>query len=322
MKQNIYYLGAVLVILHSITAFGTVSGPTELLPVIADSMDHYLNRINTWKGTAEHQHYTFAEIKGTPYEDEGTHQISFLVDQDHNYAWSSFLSFSAEKEEKSLPFYSEGVSLKEKVYYMLPYKTHQEASPRVLLILLQQEEEKFSPGIGNSFYNPHRILQKMIDYLPEMYRMKYQHIKTNSVTGCLRVSQEQGLITIYTSLDTQSNFGLAEIRCVLDPSKGYVIVERQDTNSLQKEIWRVIYKPFRDMFLPSEITYFYESSVPEKRLYRSNLKIKTEMLNEPVSESERVFSFEKMGLRKGDWIVDDTMGGLRYQWDPNTAESK
>jgi hypothetical protein len=327
MRKGCSSLWAALVVFNGLAAFGAVSGPVDLLPVIADEMEKYLDKIRTWKGSAEHQYYTLVEFEGITFEEDNIDQILFLVDRQNNYARSSLDRVSANSGEKSpFPLRVEAVSINQTVFWMLPFQIQQEAPVRTLVI--EAEEEQKAREIGNILFNPYQILQRLASELQKLSLFRYEQlIKTGDLSGQFKISCEKNLITIYRSLESSLKyrgleFGLSEEKWILDQSKGYGIVELQQTNSLQKEIWHITYEMFQDIPLPSEITYSYESSIPTKRVKRSQVKIKTEMLNESVPENERELLFAKMGLRKGDFIVDQTKGSVRYQWDPNSVESK
>ncbi len=89
---------------------------------------------------------------------------------------------------------------------------------------------------------------------------------------------------------------------------------------MQKETWQVSYKPVKDVFLPTAITYFSEDQINQEKMSKSSITIKTEILNEPLEESELSVSLSQMGMRKGDYIVDHTKGGIVYAWDPDKPD--
>lgn len=318
-----------------VPVLGSVSGPVELLPVIADALENNLEKIRTWRGSAEYESYHFVDLGKDNYlnmaiDYEESSKITFYVDQDKNFIRNSSVTVRTEKQHnpESLSSVSrtESVLDKDKIYLVFfPFQEDPNTSePRRLMIMNHEEGAIVQVWIGSVVFNPRGILQEMISVLPQRFRSIYQSISEGTYQpsfGEVAVSREGDLITVYLALkDVNGTFGLIEEWYVFDTSIGFNMVSCKMTNALQKETWQVSYELFKDVYLPTAITYFREDHVNGKKIFKSNITIKTETLNEPAEESELVISPGKMGLRKGDYIVDYTKGGLHYPWDPDTSD--
>jgi|GEM_PF-1687645 hypothetical protein len=337
METRKYRIAAGIYLICIGLVYGTVSGPVELLPVIADALENNLEKIRTWRGSAEYESYHFVDLGKDNYSNividyEESSKITFYVNQDKNFIRNSSVTVLTAKQHnlESLSFVSRAESVldKDKIYLVFfPFQEDPNTSePRRLMIMNHEEDAIVKQWMGSLVFNPRGILQQMISVLPQRFRSTYRSISEGTYQpsfGEVAVSREGDLITVYLALkDVNGTFGLIEEWYVFDTSIGFNMVSCKMTNALQKETWQVSYELFKDVYLPTAITYFREDHANGKKIFKSNITIKTEMLNEPAEESELIISPGKMGLRKGDYIVDHTKGGLRYPWDPDTSDLK
>lgn len=322
-------------VLYMTFCFGSVSGPVDLLPVIADGLETNLEKIRTWKGSAEWNYYILAELDdcilaelddGRVIQNEETSKRTFWIDQNQMiFRNSSKIIRTNENQPETAPsvYRLESAMEKDKTYFTLFQEDPNDISPRRLMIMKNEGVENIRRWTGGFVLNPRGILQQMIFNLPRRFREKYRLISEGTYKpsyGEVSVSREGDLITVYLSLAADDTFGLLENHCVFDASIGFNMVSYKRTNALQKETWQVSYMPVKDVFLPTAITYFSEDQINQEKMSKSSITIKTEILNEPLEESELSVSLSQMGMRKGDYIVDHTKGGIVYAWDPDKPD--
>jgi len=333
METRKYRIAAGIYLICIGLVYGTVSGPVELLPVIADALENNLEKIRTWRGSAEYTYSIEINMEDDQLlHEKGKESIDFLLDLEHEYYKNAGVFTAHEQWINELPkvkrasWREEAVVVGKTLYWLLPFSEDPNAAQAPRTLLIKRHESNYR-GVKGEFFNPHAVIKGMVDDLPSQFRGRYERFSKNLADPLLReihVSRENDRITVYLAwADTNEGiFGLTEETHIFDASKAFALIESRMKNALQEEIWQVSYTVFKGISLPIKISYYSEDRATGYSKTESEVTIRTEMLNEVLEENERSITLCKMGLRKGDYIVDHTKGGLRYPWDPDTSDLK
>jgi hypothetical protein len=305
---------------------GTQEEEIELLRFMADGYEANLDRLRSWKGTAIMR-------KGIPpvqpldgrmplsFKEDTVEQLKFVADRDKDAGlWYGTLAgkkdVGSEGKLRSLPVNS-GMN-KGEYHYRMNAISEPQLNPRSKRRLLIYSKDAVAHGFENLEFDPLWMLIEDIGAhrtMGDALRMWAETIEKKMPPpegGGYNIERKGDVVTIKTWQPDNEVGGGATFSSsyVFDISKGCSAVGQHHVSSRSETHWKLDYVEHNGVFVPKEVTYVRRRS-PSKGLHHQ-IVFTTEMVNEPVSESE--FSYEALGLRPGDYIVDHTKGGLRYRW--------
>ncbi|KPL25093.1 MAG: hypothetical protein AMJ75_01945 [Phycisphaerae bacterium SM1_79] len=310
-------------------------GDPDLMRFIADGYEANLEKLRTWRGTAVRQgSRTTGQSADSSVpsksEEEWTEQLKFVNDRDRNTTlWygKTIGGRYLENGEYKPPLLNLNSGMnKGEYHYKMDFREEAEfsQSPRTLRAY---SRDAVGHGLQTSEFDPVWVLVEDVGLYGDMG----EHLRGWAKSIEEEPMPERGyklvrqgdLVTLdlFAPEDDSEDSGTVTSRYVFDLAKGCSVVEQHHTSSVSETHWKLDYEEHRGVFVPKEIArVFANKQKGRESKTRHHVAFTTEMVNEPVSESE--FEYQALGLRPGDYIVDHVKGGLRYQWHPDFGIDK
>jgi hypothetical protein len=297
-------------------------GDPELLRLVADGYEANLERLRTWRGTA------IRRVERAPsqssdgnmplgFKEEIAEQLKFVADRDKDAAlWYGTLLKPVLQSSESKPRSSRVNSGMNKgnYHYQMDAMREPESDPRTKRILLAYSKDAVSHGLQVEEFDPVWVLVQDLGAsgtMGEALRSCAQSIenKTPAPEGAGYKLERKGDVVTIEIYGPSEGGGISRSSYVFDLSRGCSLVGQHNIDSHSEHHWELAYEEHNGVFVPTEISRLTRN---KDGALRHHIVFTTQMVNEPVSESE--FSYEALGLRPGDYVVDHMLGGLKYQW--------
>lgn len=299
---------------------------TELLRFIADGYEANLERLRTWKGTAIRREGTSPAqpLDGKMplnFKEETVEQLRFVADRDKDAAlWYGYLAGQKNRNSEGKPLSSRINSGMNKGEYHCRMDTMEEPelNPRQKRKLLIYSKDAVSHGFQNVEFDPVWVLIEDLGghgTIGQALRTCAQDIEKKIAFPeghGYKIERKGDVVTfkIYGRDDESEEGGISSSTYAFDISKGCSVVGQHHVSSRSETHWKLDYEEHNGVFVPKEITRVNRD---KSMGIHHHIVFTTKMVNEHVSESE--FSYVALGLRPGDYIIDNVKGGLRYQWN-------
>lgn len=311
---------------------GSITGDIELLPVIAKGFKDNLDKIKTWKGKAtvhtSKDNLVTAEgsdpAKPTTIKDgirDVTESAEFIIDVGaDNLRWSREIIEGTIQNEQGVRMLkltiTAGLST-DLDSYINPYLPDQrEKAPRHIV---SHPKGTIQQSRAMDAFNPFYIMKNDLDedkviseQLVHYYNWQNNNI-LKSTTGFIK--KEGEIVTFETDFIKETDGKTVKIynKKVFDLSKGCNPIELIHTWQGGTYRWQVEYEEVAGVFVPNAIIFDYSYSPPNQEFQgHLDITIITEMLNEVISPDE--FTFEKIGVRPGDYVTENIPGGRNHKW--------
>lgn len=253
------------------------------------------------------------------FKEKTVEQLKFVADRDKDAAsWYGILAGQKNRKSEGKPQSSRinsGMN-KGKYHYRMDSMREPELDPRHKRILLAYSKDAVSHGFQNIEFDPVWVLIHDLGAhgtMGEALRKWAEGIENKIPIPeghGYNIKREGDVVTIeiYGPDDETQEGGTSSSSYVFDIAKGCSMVGQHHVSSRSETHWELDYEEHSGVFVPREISLVDRN---KDGGLRHHIVFTTEMVNEPVSESE--FSYEALGLRPGDYIVDHTKGGERSQ---------
>lgn len=299
----------------------------ELLRFIADGYEANLKKLRTWRGTAIRRvgRSSSQSSKGDMrlnFDEETVEQLKFVADRDRDAAsWRGVPVIqkdpNSEPQRQSVRVNS-GMN-NGKYHYRMDVMREPEKHQGHERILLVYGKNAVPHGIQLEEFDPVWVLIEDIGAhgtMGEALRNWAQGIEDEMPIPeghGYNVERKGDVVAIkfYGPDDTEEG-GTSYSSYVFDISKGCSMVGQHHVSSQSETHWELDYEKRNDVFVAKQISRVRRD---KDGVLRQHVAFKTMTVNKPVSESE--FSYEALGLRPGDHIVDHTKGGKRSIWGGN-----
>lgn len=316
-KENLLPLSAIclsaVALLLPSTAAAEIKGSPELLDVIAgENLENY-NRIRTWKGKVEV--VDVREAKGKPSVRTPS-TVEFAVDRQRNaLRWNWTYGDSVHrvdgKEVKKESYGNWNGMLKDRTYYRLgpPPKTGKRW--RYLKIDPKTPNQwRFGPLSDefDPFYFMSDCGESPHDRFRGLRRLAFVGAKLGNKQAMSHwtVSQDGSMITVASfQADFGNNGDFLINRYEVDRNCGSNIVKFVSATQTYSGITECKYVEKAGAWVPERFTYetivLDEDQVVQRRRWRK-LKWIANVVNNPLNDEE--FSWERLGVRDGDYVID------------------
>jgi len=293
-----------------------------LLRFIAEGYEANLGRLRTWRGTAIRREgrSPAQPLDGKmplSFKAKTVEQVQFVADRDKDAAlWYGSLAGQKNRNSEGKPLSSRINSGMNRGGYH--YRMDIMKEPELERRLLVYSKASVSHGFQNVEFDPLWMLIEDLGAhgtMGDALRNCAQDIEKETPLPeghGYKIERKGDVVTfkIYGRVpDREGGFISSRSSYVFDISKGCSMVGQHHVSSRSETHWKLDYEEHNGVFVPKEITRVKRD---KSMGLHHQIVFTTEMVNEPVSESE--FSYEALGLRPGDYIVDHTKGGLRYRW--------
>lgn len=302
----------------------------ELLKFIADGYEANLELLRTWRGTAIRRvgKSSSKSSNGSMplnFKEETVERLKFVADRDKDAAsWYGIPVVKKDPDSESKPQWvrvNSGMN-KGKYYYRMDVMREPEQYQRHERILLVYGA--VSHGIQLDEFDPVWVLIHDLGAHGTMGEglRKWAEAIENKIPppegAGYNIERNGDVVTIkfYGRDDESEGGGIFRSSYAFDISKGCSMVGQHHVSSRSETHWELDYEEHNGVFVPREISHVHRNK--DGGLHH-HIVFTTEMVNKPVSESE--FTYEALGLRPGDHIVDHTKGGETSQCvlTPGTA---
>lgn len=311
-------------------ALGEDVGQVEMLRLIADGMESNIERIQTWKGSAECHFFSDTKTATEASIYDANELIHFVLDQNLNSIRCQRNIIKGMQERGSAIRTVDGdcgmFIVKDKIgYSMSEYMDGAKYAAEPRFMFIRPHKDIPQTLCGWAAFNPRVIIVEELwekGRLPK--RLSYLYSNPSARSSCniaINRDGEKVFIGMSTQDTYMGKFGNITDSYVFDMAKSCNIIEYKHVDAIMKKNWRVDYAKFKDIFVPISIEYSYEYTSADpggvKLIEKAQVALKTEMLNEPVDAGE--FAIEKMPIRAGDQVIDHMQGGIQYEWKDTAA---
>lgn len=305
---------AVLLGFTSTICSGAELSEPDLLRLIADGYEDNLSRLRTWTGSAVREASSEGD-KPVNYLE----RLDFILDRDQEaYLWRGNRTRESGESRKQITELNSGMN-KEGYTYKMDFLGDRSGNYSKILrgTLLIYSEENFPKGIFTPSFDPIWMLTSKLSMnggLFKKLRGVADFIENNLIPeGSYEIIREGSKVKIilYRILDKVNVDKNRFTVYVFDLKKGYSLLESHSKDADGELHYVLDYEEHNGVFVPNKITARLvsgEYKIDDTR----NITITTKSVNEKIPPSE--FQFEKLGLRPGDYILDHSVGGIRYQW--------
>ena|GEM_PF-6614218 len=298
----------------------------ELLRFLADGYEANLDQLRSWKGTAimRKGKSPAQPLDGKmplSFKEDTAEQLRFIADRDKDAVlWYGTVAGEKKRNSEGNRLQSSPVKSgmnKGELHYRMDAISEPQLDPRSKRRLLIYSKDALSHGFENLEFDPLWVLIEDIGAhgtMGDALRMWAETLekKMPPPEGAGYSIERKGDVVTFKSwqLDDEIGGGATfSSSYVFDISKGCSAVGQHHVSSQSETHWKLDYEDHNGVFVPKEITNVHRN---KSTGIHHHIVFTTEMVNEPVSESE--FSYDALGLRPGDYIIDHVKGGLQYEW--------
>jgi hypothetical protein len=291
-----------------------------LMRFIADGYETNLEKLRTWKGTAvvEGSALSYQKVEGTAFtglQEEWKKEVRFVADRDRDAAlwYGKYVQYSEGGTPKNKTQDMESGMNRGQYSYAMDFYSEQrlEKVPRAMRLY---SREQIPHGFQLNEFDPVSMLTEDVGAHGQragQLKIWADEVEDPEIQRIFKLTRQGDIVTVFICAPRDDGtidpkYGS---RYVYDLSKGCAMTECWHTAPGMENGWQVDYEEHGGVFVPAAMTLFIQNAQIK---HRHHAVITTEMVNEPVPESE--FGYEAMGLRPGDRITDHVKGGLTYQW--------